>query len=75
MASCELELVKPQVLVCLGATAAQNLIGKDFRITKMRGKWIDSPLADKVIATYHPSAILRAPDEEIRARQYAELVS
>ncbi|HJS51643.1 MAG TPA: UdgX family uracil-DNA binding protein [Pyrinomonadaceae bacterium] len=70
----ELELVKPQILVCLGATAAQKLLGKDFRITKMRGKWIESAIADKVIATYHPSAILRAPDEETRSRQYGELV-
>jgi len=71
----ELDLVKPKVLVCLGATAAQKLFGKDFRITKMRGVWIISPLAQKSIATYHPSAILRAPDEETRARQYGELVS
>jgi uracil-DNA glycosylase len=70
----ELELVRPQILVCLGATAAQNLLGKDFRITKMRGKWIESPLAERVIATYHPSAVLRAPDDETRARQYEELV-
>jgi uracil-DNA glycosylase len=71
----ELDLVKPKVLVCLGATAAQKLFGKDFRITKMRGVWIISPFAQKSIATYHPSAILRAPDEETRARQYGELVS
>ena len=71
----ELELVRPKVLVCLGATAAQKLFGKDFRITKMRGIWIESLLAEKSIATYHPSAILRAPDEETRARQYGELVS
>ena len=70
----ELELVKPQILVCLGATAAQSLLGKDFRITKMRGKCIESPVAKRVIATYHPSAILRAPDDEMRSRQYGELV-
>jgi DNA polymerase len=81
MAACEpwlraeLELVKPHVLVCLGATAAQALLGREFRITKMRGKWIESTLADNVIATYHPSAILRAPDEETRARQYGELIT
>ena len=71
----EIELVKPKVLVCLGATAAQNLLGKDFRITKMRGKWIESPIAKNVIATYHPSAILRAPDEVMREQQYDDLVS
>ena len=71
----ELELVKPKVLVCLGATAAQKLFGKDFRITKMRGIWIESLFAENAIATYHPSAILRAADEETRARQYGELVS
>jgi len=71
----ELELIKPKVLVCLGATAEQSLLGNDFRITKMRGIWIQSPLADKVIATYHPSAILRTPDEETRARLYDELIS
>jgi len=72
--SAELDVVKPRILVCLGATAAQALIGKDFRVTKMRGQWLDSELAERVMATLHPSAILRAPDPEIRERQYREFV-
>jgi DNA polymerase len=62
----EMAAVKPQVIVCLGATAAQALLGNDFRVTQDRGKFIDSPLAPYVIATVHPSSILRAPDEETR---------
>jgi DNA polymerase len=62
----ELELVKPRVLVCLGATAAQALLGKQFRVTKERGKFVESKLAPYVTATVHPSAILRAPDDETR---------
>jgi DNA polymerase len=62
----EIKFLKPRVVVCLGATAAQTLLGKDFRVTKQRGEPIDSPLAQFVIATIHPSAILRAPDDETR---------
>jgi uracil-DNA glycosylase family 4 len=62
----ELELLKPQVLVCLGATAAQALLGKEFRVSHHRGQWIASPLAPWVMAIVHPSSILRAPDEETR---------
>ncbi len=65
----ELEAVKPQVLVCLGASAAQALLGKDFRVTRERGKLIPSALAPNVIATVHPSSILRARDEESRHSQ------
>ena len=60
----ELEVVKPRVLVALGATAAQTLLGRQFRVTKQRGEPIDSPLAEHVLATIHPSAILRAEDRE-----------
>jgi uracil-DNA glycosylase len=70
----EMKVVRPQVLVCLGATAAQTLLGKDFRVTKMRGRWIESPYAPKTLATVHPSSILRAPDAETRASQHAEFV-
>ena len=70
----ELTLIKPRVLVCLGATAAQALLGKQFRVTQMRGQWIDSPIAEKVIATIHPSAILRTPGD-LRDQAYADLVS
>lgn len=70
----EIDVVQPRILVCLGATAAQALLGKDFRVTQMRGVWLVSGLAERVIATIHPSAILRAPDPETRERQYHEFV-
>jgi uracil-DNA glycosylase family protein len=62
----ELAALKPEVLVCLGATAAQALLGKDFRVSKQRGVSVASPLAPNVMATVHPSSILRAPDEDAR---------
>jgi len=62
----EIELIRPTVIVCLGATAAQVLLGKDFRVSQRRGELIPSPLAPFVMATVHPSSILRAPDEEKR---------
>lgn len=62
----EIDLLKPKVIVCLGATAAQTLLGKDFRVTQQRGELIDSELAPHVMATVHPSSILRAPDDEAR---------
>lgn len=65
----ELAVVRPQVLVCLGATAAQALLGKNFRVTQQRGEKIPSPLAPFVTATVHPSSILRAPDDESRRRE------
>ena len=65
----ELEDVRPDVLVCLGASAAQALLAKDFRVTRDRGKLIESPLAPHVIATVHPSSILRAPDDKARQAQ------
>jgi len=71
----ELDLIKPQVLVCLGATAAQALIGGDFRVSQRRGELIESPLAPKVLATVHPSSILRAPDDETRCAEYARFVA
>jgi DNA polymerase len=66
----EIELVKPRILVCLGATAAQALLGKDFRVTKSRGELVDSPLAPYVTATIHPSAILRTETEEDRQEAF-----
>ncbi len=71
----ELEVVRPRILVCLGATAAQSLLGKDFLVTEMRGMWIESGNAEKTLATVHPSSILRAPDSQSRAEQYAQFVS
>jgi uracil-DNA glycosylase len=62
----ELQQVQPQILVCLGATAAQALLGPSFRVTKQRGEFIDSPLAPAVTATVHPSSILRAGDDASR---------
>ena len=59
----ELAVVEPEALVLLGATAAQGLLGRSFRVTKQRGEPLDSDLAPIVVATVHPSAVLRAPDE------------
>ena len=64
----ELALVKPRALVLMGATAAQSLLGKDFRVTQNRGVPLDSDLADLVTATIHPSAVLRAEDRETMFR-------
>src|SRR5216110_1996469 len=69
----ELAAVEPRVLVCLGATAAQALLGREFRVTRERGKPVDSELAEHVLATIHPSAILRADDEN-RDAEYAAFV-
>ncbi len=71
----ELQALKPAVLVCLGATAAQALLGKDFRVTRQRGEWTTSPLAPRVMATVHPSSILRAPDDEARHTEMARFVA
>jgi uracil-DNA glycosylase len=62
----EIARLQPKVIVCLGATAAQTLLGKDFRVTQHRGDFVKSDLAPYVAATIHPSAILRMPDEAIR---------
>jgi uracil-DNA glycosylase len=70
----ELQAVKPKVLVCLGASAAQALLGKDFRVSRDRGRPIDSPLAPHVIATVHPSSILRAQDDQSRQSQMESFV-
>jgi len=70
----ELNAVKPQVLVCLGASAAQGLLGRDFRVTQQRGKLIESSLAPYVMATVHPSSILRAQDDQSRHSQMQAFV-
>ena len=59
----EIRVVKPTVIVALGATAAQALLGKEFRVTQNRGKPIPTDLAEVVVATVHPSSVLRAPDD------------
>jgi DNA polymerase len=71
----EILALKPRVLVCLGATAAQALLGNSFRVTQSRGRFVPSELAARVMATIHPSAVLRAPDDEARHREYAHLVA
>jgi DNA polymerase len=71
----EIALVKPRVLVCLGATAAQALLGKSFKVSKQRGEFVDSTLAPIVTATVHPSSILRAPDEAARREEMKRFVT
>jgi DNA polymerase len=66
----ELAILKPRVLVCLGATAAQALLGRDFRVSRQRGELVDSPLAPKAMATVHPSSILRAEDRDTQFREF-----
>jgi uracil-DNA glycosylase family protein len=70
----ELRLVKPKLVVALGATAGQTIFGPAFRVTRERGKVLSSKLAPKVVATVHPSSLLRQPDEESRQREYAHFV-
>ena len=71
----ELSVLHPRVLVVLGATAAQSLLGRSFRVTKQRGLRVESKLAPNVLATVHPSSILRAPDEAARREAYAAFVA
>ena len=70
----EIALVKPRVLVCLGATAAQALLGKSFKVSRQRGDLVPSSLAPVVTATVHPSSILRAPDDEARRLEMRRFV-
>ncbi len=70
----EIALVKPRLLVCLGATAAQALLGKTFRVSRQRGEFVASSLAPQVMATVHPSSILRAPDDESRREEMRRFV-
>jgi len=66
----EVAVLKPRVLVCLGATAAQALLGRDFRVSRQRGELVESPLAEKTIATVHPSSILRAEDRDVQFEEF-----
>jgi len=70
----ELEAIRPRVLVCLGATAAQALLGRDFRVSRQRGVPVESELAEHVLATVHPSSILRG-DPETREQEYEAFVA
>jgi uracil-DNA glycosylase family protein len=71
----EIQLVKPRAIVCLGATAAQALLGRQFRVTEHRGTFITSTLAPLVLATVHPSSILRERDDEARHREQDRFVN
>src|SRR5581483_453287 len=71
----ELDLVRPKVLVALGATAAQTLLGREFRLTRHRGEVFSTDLAERVTATVHPSSILRQQDERARRDEYAAFVA
>ena len=71
----EIASIRPIVVVCLGATAAQALLGKTFRVTAQRGEFIESSLAPYVMATVHPSSILRALDEESRHSEKQKLIA
>ena len=71
----ELRLVRPKLLVVLGSTAGQALFGPSFRVTRERGKIMSSKFAPRVVATVHPSSLLRQPDEESRHREYKNFVA
>lgn len=70
----EIDVVEPRILVCLGATAAQALLGGDFRVTKQRGTFVASEFAPRVMATLHPSAILRQRSQDARLKAFENLV-
>ena len=71
----EIKVVKPQVVVLLGATAAQGILGSQFRVSKQRGQWVQSNVAPLVMATVHPSSILRAPDDDSRHEEMRKFVA
>jgi DNA polymerase len=71
----EIQLVRPRALICLGSTAAQALLGKGFKVSTMRGDFVASGLAPLVMATVHPSSLLRAPDDETRRLEMARFVA
>ena len=70
----ELRIIRPKLVVAMGATAAQTIFGPGFRVTRERGKVLSSKLAPRVLATVHPSSLLRQPDEESREREYKRFV-
>jgi DNA polymerase len=71
----EIALVKPRILVCLGAVAAQALLGRNFKVSAERGRFVESTLAERVTATVHPSSILRARDEDSRRDAMEQFVA
>jgi uracil-DNA glycosylase len=68
-------VLRPDVIVCLGATAAQALLGRQFKVSVQRGEFIDSQLAPFVMATVHPSSLLRAPDDDTRQRETKRFIA
>jgi uracil-DNA glycosylase len=71
----EIALVRPRILVCLGATAAQALLGRSFKVSQQRGTFVPTALAPRATATVHPSSILRAPDDESRRMEMERFVA
>lgn len=70
----EIRLVEPALVVCLGATAAQAMLGRSFRVTRDRGRVLSRPSGPPVLATVHPSSVLRAPDDQARRAAYSSFV-
>lgn len=71
----EMEAVRPRIVVCLGATAARALLGSSFRVSRQRGEFVAAPIAPYVMATVHPSALLRQPDEDSRRAERARFIA
>jgi uracil-DNA glycosylase len=71
----EISVTRPDVIVLLGATAAQGILGRDFRVSQQRGEWVPSSIAPFVMATVHPSSILRAPDDETRHEEMRKFIA
>ncbi len=71
----EVSIIHPLIIVCLGATASQSILGPKYRLTKERGLFVEHPWAPHVTSTVHPSAVLRAPDDEARHREYDHFVA
>src|SRR6184192_2296287 len=71
----ELRLVRPKLVVAMGSTAGQAIFGQSFRVTRERGKLLSAKIAPRVVATVHPSSLLRQPDEESRHREYKHFVA
>jgi len=71
----EAALVRPEIIVCLGATAVQSILGSRYKLTEQRGKFIEHPWAKLVTATIHPSAVLRTPEAAARHEEYRRLVA
>ena len=71
----EIAALQPELVICLGATAAQAILGPSFRVTKSRGTLLSSPMAPRVMATVHPSSILRAPDDDARRSELASFIA